>query len=645
MSIIEQGIMNQGRPAAEAQNVLLKFLLVLTVGLGLPLFSHAQPSVTLYYDSQQQTPKETFQVAKTNPDVLDGAYTAYFTDGSVKIKGQYVNNQATGFWEYFYENGQPKMRGTLRSNQNAGPWEYFYENGQLEMAGAVYDSTRRGPWHFYYESGQLKREGLFDGGKKTGTWKEYYESGSPKSNAVHRPDTTYYQAFYPAGSVQLEGMKVQDNNEGRWKRYYASGQLQAEGEYRAGVRQGPWRFYYENGKLSSVGDFLDGSSVGKWTYYYENGTVSAEGAERDGVKEGYWKLYHSNGDFKGETIFNEGDGTYREYHEEGALKVKGRIVNGVNQEKWLYYYPDGTLEGECVFKNGEGTYFGYYPDQALKMKGTVADGERTGVWELYKPNGKLVGYYKSVYENNEPAFRALSAFADREAAQEDDEVAPENPDYLYRKKKSLRYFEAKINERQRFIVGVNPMALLAYRLPLSVEYYFQERLGYEGEVGLFRNPFFLGGSAVTKNTAYQRGFFVNVKQKFYHPDSRIGMFYFGHQLGLDYLYHYANVAAPTPPGGPPHQPETNLLAKEQRLSYSWLLGTRLIKNGDLVNTRIVRDRHARGLTFDLFGGIGVGYRLRHDRYELGSLGEEIIEKDKRTPFIPFYFGATVGYSF
>ena len=629
----------------KVRNVFLKLLLLLTTVLGQFLPSQAQPSVTLYYDSEQQIPKETFQISETDPDVLNGPYTAYFTDGSVNTRGQYANNQATGYWEYFYENGHPKMRGILRNNQNAGSWEYFYENGQLQMAGAVYDSTRRGPWHFYYEDGQLKQEGAFDEGKKTGTWKEYFEGGSLKSKAVHRQDTMYYQAFYPTGILQLEGSKVQDQNEGRWKHYYTSGQLQAEGEYRAGIRQGPWHFYYENGALSSVGDFLDGSSVGKWTYYYENGAVSAEGAERDGVKEGYWKLYHSDGDFKGETIFNKGDGTYREYYEDGALKVKGHIVNGVNQDKWLYYYPDGTLEGECVFKHGEGTYSGYYPDGALKMKGTVADQERTGVWELYKPNGKLAGYYKSVYENNEPSFQALEEFANREAAQEDDNVTAENPDYLYRKKKSLRYFEPRINEQQRFIVGVNPMALLAYRLPLSVEYYFQERLGYEAEVGLFRNPFFMGGSAVAKNTAYQRGFFVNVKQKFYHPDSRAGMFYFGHQLGLDYLYHYANVAAATPPGGPPHQPHTDLLAKEQRLSYSLLVGTRLIKGGELANTRIVRDRHARGLTFDLFAGIGVGYRLWHDRYEPGSLGEKISEKDLNKAFIPFYFGATVGYSF
>ena len=628
----------------EGHHILSKLLLFFAIGLGQSLSVWAQPSVTLYYDSEQQIPKETFQVAEANPDLLDGAYTAYFTDGSIKTKGQYTNNQATGYWEYFYENGHPKMRGTLDSSKNAGRWEYFYENGQLRMAGAVYDSTRQGPWRFYYESGQLKREGAFENGKKKGTWKEYFESGVRKVETVHRQDTTHYRSFYSNGELQLEGKKVWDQNEGRWQRYYASGQLQAEGEYHAGIRQGPWRFYYENGTLSSVGDFLDGSSVGKWTYYYQNGSVSAEGAERDGVREGYWKLYHSNGDFKGETIFNEGDGTYREYYEEGAIKVKGRIVNGVNQDKWLYYYPDGTLEGECVFKNGKGTYLGYYPDGALKMKGTVANGERTGVWELYKPNGTLAGYYKSVYENNEPSFQALEKFADQEAPPQDDKATADNPEYLYRKKKGLRYFEPKINERQRFIVGINPMALLAHRLPLSVEYYFQERLGYEVEVGLFRNPFFMNGSAVANNTAYQRGFFANVKQKFYHADSRVGMFYFGHQIGIDYLYHYGNVVANSP-GIPLPPPETDLLAKEQRLSYSWLLGTRLIRNGDMVNTRIVRDRHARGLTFDLFGGIGVGYRLRHSRYEPGSLEEEIIEKDENKAFIPFYFGATVGYAF
>ncbi len=616
----------------------------MVIGLGAGPSGFAQSAVTRYYDDSQQVLQETFQVSATDPNVLEGPYTAFFANGTVKTKGQYEANRATGRWEYFYENGQPKMRGSLKNNRNAGRWEYFFENGQLQMVGEVYDSTRQGSWQFYYEDGQLKQEGTFEAGQRTGPWKEYYEGGALKSRALHRSDTVYYQSFYASGVPQLEGVKVKGRNEGRWKSYYNAGGLQAEGAYQNGVRHGSWKFYYQNGRLSSVGDFLDGSSVGKWTYYYENGAVSAEGAERDGVKEGYWKLYHSSGDFKGETIFNQGDGIYREYYADGALKVKGRIAGGVNQDKWQYYYPDGTLEGECVFTNGEGVYLGYYADGSLKMKGTVAQSERTGVWELYEPDGTLAGYYQSVYENNEPQFKALEAYLGEEEKRADS-VGAQNPNYLFRKKKSLRYFESKINERQRIIVGIDPMALLANRLPLSAEYYWQERLGYELAGGLFRNPFWGRAERVVKNTAYQRGFFVHLKQKFYHPDSRVGMFYFGHQLGFDYLYHYANVAPAMPPGGPPHDPQTRLLAKEQRLSYSLLVGTRLIKDGDLANARIVRDRHARGLTFDLFGGIGVGYRLPHPRYEEQSQEANIIDKELKGPFVPFYFGATVGYAF
>ncbi len=557
----------------------------------------------------------------------------------MKANGQYKANRATGYWEYFYENGKPRMRGPLEENRNAGRWEYFYENGQLQMVGEVYDSLRQGPWRFYYENGQLKQEGAFEAGQRLGAWNEYYEGGALQSRAVHQEDTMHYESFYLNGALQLRGVKVRGRNEGLWKRYYDTGAVQAEGAYRQGTRHGLWKFYYPNGKRSSVGDFLDGSSVGKWTYYYQNGEVSAEGAERDGVKEGYWKLYHSNGDFKGETIFNQGDGTHREYYGDGSLKVQGRIMDGVNQDTWRYYYPDGTLEGKCVFEDGEGTYFGYYADGSLKMKGTVAQSKRTGVWELYEDDGTLAGYYQSVYENEQSRFEALEAYVNQEEA-EPDSVGAQNPNYLFRKKKRLRYFESTINERRRFIVGVNPVALIGSRLSLGVEYYLQERLGYELEGGLLRSPFWERGEEVSPNTAYQRGFFVHLKQKFYHPDSWAGMFYFGHQLGFDYLYHYANMAPTSPRDLPPR-----LLAKEQRLSYALLVGTRLIKNGDLASNRIVRDRHARGLTFDLFGGVGVGYRLPHVRYEAGSPEATIIEEELKRPFVPFYFGVTVGYAF
>ena len=139
---------------------MVRWLLVIMLSIVGVASLYAQQPVTSYYDSDQRLPKETFHVSEANPEVLQGPYTAFFMNGSVKTQGQYTNNQATGFWQYFYESGRPKMRGILKDNRNFGQWEYFYENGTLQMSGEVYDSLRQGLWQFYYENSTLKSEGV-----------------------------------------------------------------------------------------------------------------------------------------------------------------------------------------------------------------------------------------------------------------------------------------------------------------------------------------------------------------------------------------------------------------------------------------------------------------------------------------------------
>ena len=602
------------------------------------------PHITLYYDSEKKVPKEIFQVAENNPKVLQGAYTAFYADGKTKIKGHYEHNVATGRWEYFYENGNPKMRGILQNNVNNGLWEYFYENGHLQMKGVVMDSTREGPWQFYFEKGSLKSEGNFLDGKRDDLWKYYYEDAKLKAEEDFKGDSSIYREFYASGRMKLMGKRINGQSEGKWTQYFENGLVKAEGNYEHDIRQGRWKFYHENGNLASTGDFLKGASVGKWTYYYENGKLSAEGAEKNGLKEGYWKLYQSDGDFKGEAIFNQGEGIYQEFYPDGTIKVKGNMANGVHQGKWQYYYQDGSLEGDAVFKDGKGTYYGYYHDGSLKMQGTIENGERTGVWKLFKPDGQLAGYYTSVYENNEPIFKALRDSAENEK-EEASKTAALNPEYLYRKR-TLRYFKPRINELKSLIIGINPVALILYRLPVSLEYYMQERLGYELEIGLVRDPFFVISNRMEVNTPYQRGFFVGLKQKFYHEDTRSGMFYFGHRLGFDYINHDARIAEVNVVDGTLLTPPvTKVLASEQRASYSVLLGTRLMKDTDIINTRITKDAPSPGLTFDLFGGIGIGYRF-FDQYFTENKYQEILKDiPKSKVYFPIEFGATVGYAF
>eukprot|EP00389_Voromonas_pontica_P017912 GDKH01028147.1.p1 GENE.GDKH01028147.1~~GDKH01028147.1.p1 ORF type:complete len:58 (-),score=5.15 GDKH01028147.1:55-228(-) len=41
---------------------------------------------------------------------LDGSYTEYFPNASVKVKGQYLNGKKHGVWETFHVTGKMMMK-------------------------------------------------------------------------------------------------------------------------------------------------------------------------------------------------------------------------------------------------------------------------------------------------------------------------------------------------------------------------------------------------------------------------------------------------------------------------------------------------------------------------------------------------------
>ncbi len=603
----------------------------------------AQQKVTLYQDENDSIPKEVFYISQTDSATLSGPYEAYFTDGTLKVKGSYEKNIPHGEWKYYYENGNLKMRGPLQNGVNAGLWEYFYENGNLQMQGQIYDNLRNGNWKFFFENGELKSKGSFQENQRTGIWNYFYEDGTLKAQEFFKCDTSQYKEFYTSGVVKLEGTNVNGKNEGLWYFYHENGNLKAAGLYENGIRAGPWKFYHENGNLASEGNMQNDEANGEWTYYHENGNISAKGEEKAGVKEGFWRLYHKNGEQKGQAVFTRGEGLYKELYENGNTKIVGKISNGVNQGKWQYFYKDGTLEGECIFVNGSGKYVGYYPDGTVKMKGKIEHGVRTGIWELYHQDGSLAGYYRNVYENDQPVFIVASDTAGVHKNQTTT-GAGMNPDYLYRKKNS-RYFKRRINEYRGIIISVNPAELIFHRISASVEYYLQERLGYEIEAGVQRDPLLTKDLDIAPNQVFQRGYFAALKQKFYHPDTKVGIIYLGHRLGYRFLDHFVNIE-PLPGQNDFEQITTVSLGKEQNIEYSLLVGTRLMRNADVNGRKISKISRYSGFTLDIFGGIGLGYRFFTSMTPEGSVYEEMLNEIPHNKIsFPYHVGLSIGYIF
>lgn len=583
--------------------------------------------IEVYYDSDQKLLKEVFYVQDTFKMLLEGPYLAYFANGRPKEKGQYSANIATGFWEYFYESGTPKMKGELKDGANWGHWKYFFESGSLSMEGAIFDGKRQGEWIHYYENGSVKRRGKYLDNDKVGIWNYFYESqdgqyGPLKAQAFYERGVGTYKEFYPNNGLKAEGLYIDGKSEGTWSYYYANGSLQARGEYEDGLRKGRWEYFHEDGKPAAVGNFDNGLRQGQWEFYNPNGTLSSQGEMKEGKKEGYWKLYSQWGEFRGEGNFVKGEGEYKEFYESGRIKTIGTISNDLNQGEWLYYYENGRLEGKADFTDGKGYYTGYYPDGTLNMEGEVLNGQRIGIWKMYKPSGELSGFYKVYYEDDKPFYKIVE---DKPDARREQTGLPE---YRFRSR-TFRNFKPQINEFKALIVAANPLAVVVGSVPVSVEYYIQERLGYEVLFTYIRKPFFEKHTELAPDDEYAKGFSFALRQKFYQPEDNLGMFYYGHELRASTLSHYANLYDDGAAGAEPLQLD------ELKMEYSVLFGNRL-----------TRDAASKGWTIDLFAGLGVGYRFVNERFsrtEPAYYGYFSSIRDNRLT-VPIRLGINFGYA-
>ncbi len=578
---------------------------------------YAQVERYSYHDDENKKIKEIYHVRDTFSNVLEGAYLSYYINGNIESRGLFSNNETVGEWEFYYETGKLRMVGNLKTGSNDGYWKYYFENGEKSMEGEISGKKRRGEWKIYYESGELKEQGNFEDNKREGSWTGYYEDGNKKSETHYAYGKGKITEYYAMGEKKAKGSKSGAKSVGHWQYYFKSGKLQAEGEYQNGKRTGPWVYYHENGQVAAKGDFLNGAAQGEWLYYHDNGQISSKGEFVRGKKSGYWGIFNDDGSLKGETEYKNGNGVYTEYYPDKSVKIRGTIAGGKNHGVWRYYYEDNKLEGVCDFVDGRGEYFGYYPDGTLQTKGIIDNGQKVGKWELYRDNGTLSGYYRPIY--NEQKIIADEAPQPR--------VVREYGVGEYRfKRKKFNYFDAKINEFQGVIVQTNPFLSFLGRVPFGVEFYLQERLGHEVEFEGIRDPFYTPDEDVALDEVFDRGYSLAIKQKFYNPDNRYGLWYFGHEIRFTNISHYANVSPASPP-----EDIMRASASERKIEYSVILGYRLMQSTT-----------NRGFTVDSFISLGTGYRDFSIDQGFDNVFEDL---DQDTITLAFNFGLNIGYAF
>ncbi len=565
-----------------------------------------------YHDQEKKNLKEIYQVKDTISNQLQGRYVSYFLNGNIESKGQFAKNETTGVWEFYYETSNLKMRGVLRQNSNYGRWEYFYESGQKSMEGTINNKKREGVWKVFYESGELKEIGEYVDNKRSGLWETYFEDGAKRGEIEYAEDHGRYTEYYHTGKVYGEGPKSGTKNVGHWRYYDEDGVIQNEGDYVNGKKHGEWISYFPSGKGSSVGHYENDVATGDWTYFFEDGKVSTSGKFVGGKKNGYWSAYNPAGKLKSEITYNGGTGEYREYYASGKLKSKGLISEGKNQGMWKYYFEDGKLEGECEFELGKGNYKGYFPSGSLQTKGVIEKELRVGTWELYEEDGKLSGYYKPVYDGN------------KNLANEINTIAKAQTKVSSSAKSGFYYFDSHYREYKGVIVQGNPLFSFVGYLPMGIEFYNEERLGHEFEFEAIRSPFYTADANIARDQIFKRGYAIAIREKFYNP-TKLGMWYFAHEVRFTNLSHFANIDFPQAPGS-----MLTATAAEQRAEYGLSIGIRLMQNN-----------RGDGFTIDANIRYAIGYRS----FRTEPIFAEIFDSVKQNNLSQtFRFGLNFGYS-
>ena len=535
--------------------------------------------------------EKVVEVLESDSAVMQGEYLHFFQNGSIRIQGDFFNNKPTGKWLYYFESGKIKHEVSYYTDSTSY-WVYYFENSKKKQEGKVLNHKRDSLWTYYYEEGAVLKQGEFHEGLQDKVWNYYYEDGASKAVATYDKGSGTYTEYFYNGELKMSGPVIKNLSNGIWSYYYETGNLKAKGYEADGVKNGRWEYYYVNDSLASRGNYVNGAKQGQWQFYFDNGVPSSEGLMSENLRDGYWKLYNENGSFKADANLLNGTGVYKEYHDNNKLKIEGYLKEDKNHGHWDYFYDDGTLEGMADFIDGEGNYVGYYQSGELKMKGVIKDGKQIGTWELFDKEGAVIGYYKLIPSgaSDEGLAKLEMPSTDMNpppALPSDTVVSHRMPHYKVRNRSRYKPFKPRSGESKGFIIGGNPVAMVANQIPISLEYFIQERMGYELRYTFRRTPFLTPDRNLGDSTLYMRGYSLDFKQKFYSKFKEDkGMLYFGHEFRITQEQFFVK------------SDNSMVLNKmdQNKYEYAWTVGDRVLRN--------IRKG---GFTFDIYAGLGVAY--------------------------------------
>ncbi len=125
----------------------------------------------------------------------EGQWVFFHESGVVWQHAHYTNDKKDGLWITYDTTGQIISEevykdGILKKDNedfeiDGGRMNIFYSDGSLKAEGPFVDEKREGEWTFFYENGVIKTHAHYREGQKDGLWITYDREGKIVSEDLY----------------------------------------------------------------------------------------------------------------------------------------------------------------------------------------------------------------------------------------------------------------------------------------------------------------------------------------------------------------------------------------------------------------------------------------------------------------------------
>ncbi|MBI5540565.1 MAG: hypothetical protein HY951_10940 [Bacteroidia bacterium] len=154
-----------------------------------------------------------------------GEWIFYYIDEKIEQRGKYNKDKPTDLWTWYYNNGNKWREEYLIKGVEEGSITEYNKEGIVILKGEYVDGEREGIWNF--NNGDNTEEGSYQGGLQNGIWKGWFSNGklNYQVNFVQGVPDGKYKLYYENGNLREEGIFSMGSKEKNWNKFDYEGNL------------------------------------------------------------------------------------------------------------------------------------------------------------------------------------------------------------------------------------------------------------------------------------------------------------------------------------------------------------------------------------------------------------------------------------